>query len=177
MELPGSIYLYALATVSITFVGFSGLLLVFRQTMGHTMTRYEGYFVLSFLQPGFMVTAGSLLPPALALYGVSPSTVWRVSSAIMAITILAFVVTLPGRRRRAASHQSIPRYVWTLLSLQLLIALYLLINAIGTPVTPGVAPYAAGMTGLLFTSGIAYLLALAVALGEHPITQHGAKIR
>jgi hypothetical protein len=34
MEIPGSSYLYALATVSITFVGFSALPMIFRQTMG-----------------------------------------------------------------------------------------------------------------------------------------------
>ncbi len=69
MELPGSTYLYALATISITFVGFSALLLIFRQAMGHTMTRYESYFMLTFIQSGFIVTAGSLLPLLLALYG------------------------------------------------------------------------------------------------------------
>jgi archaellum biogenesis protein FlaJ (TadC family) len=125
MELPGSSYLYALATVSITFVGFSALLLIFRQAMGSTMTRYESYFMLSFMQVGFIVTIGSLSPPALALYGWSPTTVWRLSSTIMAIPVM---------------------------------------NAIGTPIGPGVAPYAAAM--LLCTSGIAYLLALAVALRE-----------
>ena len=42
MELPGANYLYALATISVTFVGFSALLLVFRQTIGGKMTSY-GY--------------------------------------------------------------------------------------------------------------------------------------
>jgi hypothetical protein len=39
MELPGANYLYALATISVTFVGFSALLLVFRQTIGGKMTK------------------------------------------------------------------------------------------------------------------------------------------
>jgi hypothetical protein len=165
MELPGSIYLYALATVSITFVGFSALLLIFRQAMGGAITRYESYFMLAFMQVGFIVTSGSLLPPALALYGMSPTAVWRVSSITMAIPVFVFAVTLPGRRR-AATHQRIPMFVAILLILQLLFGVYLLLNAIGMPASSGVAPYAAAMTGLLFTSGIAYLQALAVALGE-----------
>jgi len=165
MELPGSSYLYALATVSITFAAFSALVLIFRQAMGSGVTEYESYFMLTFIRAGFIVTAGSLLPPALALYGLSHTTVWRLSSVIMAIPVLVFVVTLPGRRRAASRHR-IPLYVWMLLFLQLLIVCYLLLNAIGKPVAPGVAPYAAAMTGVLFTSGVAYLLALATVLRE-----------
>ena len=61
MEVPGTNYPYALATVSVTFVGFSALLLVFRQTIGGRMTGYDTYFTLSF-QAGFIGAAGGLLP-------------------------------------------------------------------------------------------------------------------
>lgn len=166
MELAGSSYLHTLAAVSITFAAFSALLLVFRQAMGGPLTRYESYFVLSFILAGFMVTAGSLLPSVLALYDVSPPTVWRVSSIMIAIPVFVFAVTLP-RRRRAASHHPIPLYVWILVCVQLLIGVYLVINAIGQPVEARVAPYAAAMTGLLFSAGIGYVVALAAALGEH----------
>jgi hypothetical protein len=131
------------------------------------MTRYETYFMMTFILSGFIVTAGSLLPLLLALYGLLQPTVWRVSSIIMAIPIFVFVVTLPGRRR-AASQQEIPMYIWILLLLQLLTVPYLLMNAIGKPVGPGVAPYAAAMSGILFTSAIGYLLALAGWLREPP---------
>ena len=67
MELPGSGYLYALATISVTFVGFSSLVLVFRQTVGEATTHYDSYFVLAFMQVGFIVAGGCLLPPLLAL--------------------------------------------------------------------------------------------------------------
>ena len=39
MELSGSAYLYTLATVSIAFVGFSALLLIFRQARAEATTR------------------------------------------------------------------------------------------------------------------------------------------
>jgi hypothetical protein len=130
MEPAGSTYLYALAAVSVTFVGLAALLVIFRQARGEAMTRYESYFLLSFIQPGFIVTGGSLLPSVLALYGLPAPTVWRVSSVIMAIPILLFVATLPGRRR-AATSAPIPRYVQVLSLSQLLIALYLGSNANG----------------------------------------------
>jgi hypothetical protein len=167
MEPSGSTYLYALAAVSITFVGFSALLVIFRQARGEAMTRYESYFVLSFIQPGFIVTGGSLVPSVFALYGLPAPTVWRVSSAVMAIPILLFVATLPARRRVATS-APIPRYVQILSWLQLLIALYLILNAIGMPASAGIGPYAASLTALLFTTAIAYVIALSVAFGDSP---------
>ena len=101
MELAGSAYLYTLATVAITFVGFSALLIFFRQTVGGSATKYDAYFMISFIQPGFIVTAGALLPPLLALFDLAPDAIWRMSSAVSAVPILLFVVTVPGRRRAA----------------------------------------------------------------------------
>ncbi len=163
MDPSGSGYLYALAAVSVTFVGFSALLLIFRQARGEAMTRYESYFALSFIQPGLIVTAGSLLPSVFALYGLPASTVWRASSLTLAVPILIFVTALPGRRR-AATAAPMPLYVRLLAFLQLLSAVYLVVNGLGTQ--PAVGPYAAAITGLLFTTAIAYVLALNVAFEE-----------
>jgi hypothetical protein len=65
MEIPGSTYLYALATVSITFVGFSGLAMIFRPAMGGAVTKYDTFFTLSFVQTG------------LALHGDRRDPNWR----------------------------------------------------------------------------------------------------
>jgi hypothetical protein len=164
MELPGVSYLYALATVSITFVGFSALLLVFRETIGGRMTGYDSYFTLSFMQAGFIVTAGGLLPQLLAFYEMSHTTVWRASSLIMAIPIFLFVARVPGRRR-AATKEAVPFYVGFLLLLQFSAGAYLVLNAVGWPVPPNLAPFALALTVMLLTTGIAYLIALAGALG------------
>ena len=85
MELPGSGYLYALATISVTFVGFSSLVLVFRQTIGGATTHYDSYFVLAFMQVGFIVAGGCLLPPLLALFGLAENTVWRAASGVASL--------------------------------------------------------------------------------------------
>jgi hypothetical protein len=166
MELPGANYLYALATISVTFVGFSALLLVFRQTIGGKMTSYDSYFTLAFMQAGFIVTAGGLLPQLLAFFEMSHGSVWRASSAIMAIPIFLFVATTP-RRRRTATDASVPFYVGFLLLLQFLAGACLLLNAVGWPAPPNLAPFALALAVMLFTTGIAYLIALARALREH----------
>jgi hypothetical protein len=160
MDLPGSAYLYTVATVSVTFVGFSALAMLCRQPVGTGITSYDSFFTIIFMQTGFMVTAGALLPPLLALYELSPDFVWRWSSAITAIPIFLFVFTFPGRRRKATS-RSASAFVWMLLLLQLISGLYLVFNAIGNPVRTGGAAYAVAMTAMLFTSVLAYLLALA----------------
>src|SRR5690348_14694308 len=106
-ELPGSSYLFALATVSITFVGFSALLVVIRQGMGGRLKEYDIYFTLSFVQIGFIVTGSSLVPPLLWLYEWPVAVVWRLASAIIALPVLWFVATVP-RRRRAATGARTP---------------------------------------------------------------------
>jgi hypothetical protein len=173
MELPGSDYFYALATVAITFVGFSALLLFFRQTLGGGLTKYDAYFTLSFIQPGFIVTGGALLPPLLALCGFDRDDVWRVSSALTAVMIVLFVATVPARRH-AAVDEPVPVYVAALLALQALGALVLVANAIGQPLAPGPGLHAAAVTWLLFTTAIAYLRALAISI-HRPLTRaHGS---
>src|SRR5215469_2778767 len=86
-----------------------------------------------------------------------------VPSLIMAIPIFLFVAKIPGRRR-AATKASIPFYVGFLLLLQFLAGAYLVLNAVGWPAPPDLAPFAVALTVLLFTTGIAYLIALARAL-------------
>src|SRR5262249_61847376 len=98
MELAGTNYLYALATISVTFVGFSALLLVFRQTIGGKMTNYDSYFTLSFMQAGFIVTGGGLLPPLLAVFGLPPTLILPAARLIMPRpTFLVFPATPPAR--------------------------------------------------------------------------------
>jgi hypothetical protein len=162
MELSGSPYLYTLAMVSITFVGFSALLVVMRQAKGGGLTNYDTYFTLSFIQIGFIVTASGLVPPLLAAFDWSPNAVWRVSSALVAVSILWFVSKVPARRR-AATGMPVPVFVAALLSVQAAAAAVLLVNAVAGLSRAG-AVYSAAVTVVLFASGVAYLLALTVIL-------------
>jgi len=81
----------------------------------------------------------------------------------MAIPIFIFVAMTPGRRR-AATKDAIPFYVGFLLLLQFLAGAYLVLNAVGWPAPPQLAPFALALTVMLFTTAIAYLTALARAL-------------
>src|SRR5262245_54475695 len=130
VELPGSSYLYTLSMVSITFVGFSALLVVMRQAKGGGLTNYDTYFTLSFIQIGFLVTASGLVPPVFASFDWSATVVWHVSSTVVALPILWFVARVPARRR-AATGMPVPVFVAALLSVQATAAAVLLLNATG----------------------------------------------
>jgi hypothetical protein len=166
MELPGATFLYTLATVSITFVGFSTLFILIRQALGKTMSKFDILLTKNFLQLGFMVTFGSLLAPLLDLLQVG--NVWRIASAISAVPALVFVLTYP-RRRAAAIPTTIPKEVWFDVSSVFVAGGMLLANALGWPWAPGVGLYAAGLTVILSISFLAFLHALDFLL-EQPRT-------
>jgi hypothetical protein len=163
MELVGASYLYALSTISMTFVGYARLLLALRETPGHAISSYDTYFTLSFMQAGFIVTAGGLMPQLLAFCQLPLPWVWRLSSAAISIPIALFVTVTPRRRRRAVQ-EPVPFFIRILLGLQLLAALALACNAANLAGTLQLAIYALSMTMMLFTSVIAYVIALGRAL-------------
>ena len=166
MELPGSTYLYTLATLAVTFVGFSALVIILRQTLGGEMSRLDILITRIFIQLGFIVAAGSMLPPLLALFPWPPAFIWRVSSLAAAVSSFLFAVTYPSRRQ-AASGAPTPFVIWIDVLIVLSFALLLICNGIGLGFTPGAGPFAAALTGILFLSGFAYLQALNILLRPH----------
>jgi hypothetical protein len=166
MDLPGSTYLYTLAAVSVTFVGFSALVIVLRQTFGGTMSRLEILITRIFIQLGFIVAASALLPNLMSLFSLPHPFIWRVASAVAAAPSLLFAATYPARRR-AASGIRTPLAIWLDVFVLVLAAAILISNAIGVGYEPGPGPYAAGLTVILFLSGWAYLQALSLVLRHH----------
>jgi hypothetical protein len=159
MDLPGTTYLISLAVVSTTYVGFSALLVGLRQAKGSHLTSYDAYFTHSFIEIGFIVTVSGLVPSLLALYGWSPSVVWRLSSALAAIPILLFAATLP-KRRRVATGMPVPVFVRILVSIQGASGMALVVTAALPSLAQAAAIYATALTLVLITSGLAYLIAL-----------------
>ena len=59
-------YLYTIAAVGMSFAGLSVLTMILRQMLGGQMTKFDSFVARSWLQLGFMITLGSILPPLLA---------------------------------------------------------------------------------------------------------------
>jgi hypothetical protein len=159
MEPAASTYLYALSAISTTFVGFSALIMMVRQISGDGLSELEAWITRTFVQLGFFVTAGALTPPLLALCRFEDEVIWCLCSGIFGAAMLIFVLTYPARRRAVAG-TSAPAFVYLDLSLLFGAVVLLISNAAGRPLAPNAGFYAAGLTGVLFVSGLGSLHAL-----------------
>jgi hypothetical protein len=155
-----------LATLSVTFVGFSALVIILRQTLGGQMSRLDVLITRIFIQLGFMVAAGSMLPPLLTLFDISELHIWRTSSLVIAVPSSIFACTYPWRRR-VASGVSTPIGVWIDVWIMVLLSLLLYGNAADAFVPREAGAFAAALTGILFVAGWAYLQALNTLLRHH----------
>jgi hypothetical protein len=78
-------YLLALAALSLSFVGFSTIVVALRQALGARLSRFHLLLVRFFIETGLAVTAFSILPPMLDAAGLGTFFVWQLSSAIAAL--------------------------------------------------------------------------------------------
>ena len=151
-------YLYAMAAVGMSFAGLSVLTMILGQMLGGQMNKFDGFVARSWVQLGFMITFGSILPPLLALFEVSTPVVWRTSSGLLAIILGFWALTFP-RRRHAAKATPLPMQVKIFCAAMDLVALALAANAIAVPAgsLPGV--YAASVTAILIGAALLFLFA------------------
>jgi len=100
MGITGETFLFTLATLMITFAGFSALLFVIRQAAGAKLSLLDRFIVRNVMTYSFMLTGAALLPALLALFGVQETWVWRISGAIFALPMLSLQVSYSARRRK-----------------------------------------------------------------------------
>jgi hypothetical protein len=153
-------YLYTIAAAGMSFAALSVLTMVLRQILGGQMSKFDTFVARSWVQLGFMITFGSLLPPLFALFEVSTPMVWRISSGVMAIILGCWALTFP-RRRLATNPTRLPIQVIIFSAAMVLVALALAANAIVVPaeLLPGV--YAASVTAVLLGAAMLFLFAFA----------------
>ena len=165
VELPGAGYFYTLATIAITFVTFSSLLIILRQTLGAGLSTYDSTVTRFFMELGFIVIAGALLPPLLAICEAPPDVIWRVSSGLTGAILLTRILTWPAQRRKVLARQP-PALAALYMSVGIFTALLMIGNAIGIPWHPAMRFHAIGVTLMLFTTGAAFLLSSKVVLEQ-----------
>jgi hypothetical protein len=158
MEASG--YLYTIAAVGMSFAGLSVLTMILRQILGGQMTKFDTFVARTWVQLGFMVTLGSILPPLLALFEVSMPMVWRVSSGLMAIILGWWSLTFP-QRRHATNPTRLPIAVISFVAAMDLNALALAANAIAVPVERLAGVYAAAVSAILTGAAMLFLFTFA----------------
>ncbi len=162
-------YRLSIAAIAVTFVGLSSLVITLRQAAGGSISRFDAFLMRNFIQLGFMVTAGALLPPLLDLTGLQEGLIWRFGSAAVAIPALVFAATYPHRRHKA-SGRDMPFAIWLDVLILFSVGVALALNASGALFPPSAVMLADGLTVMLFLSGLAYLQALDLLLREHVST-------
>src|SRR5690348_8703744 len=165
MEFAGASLLYTLATLMVTFAGFSALLLIIRQAAGADLSSLDRFLTRTVVGNLFVLTAGALLPPLLTLYEVSQSHIWKASAVVFGLPYLILLLTFP-RRRRAATGRSTPRIVlFTFVGLGS-ISLIAMIGYVLGGFAYGTGAYVTALTINFFTLAFAFVIALDVILRE-----------
>jgi hypothetical protein len=159
MDPAASNYLLALGTISITFVSVSAVAVVFRQVQGAVLSKFELLLMRAFLVSGLMATVASLLPPLLALFGITPSWVWRVSSLAFALAMLWRQIFLTRRRRQIQPGPQ-PSSIYILQGITIAVVLGLFTNAIGILSELSAGLYALAATWLLVNSVATFIISL-----------------
>ena len=147
-------YLVAVATISITFVGFSSVVVVFRQTQGNRLDNLHIFLVRFFIEMGLIVTGFSLLPLLLAVWGLPIAQVWRLASVLYAVVHLAYIRVLFRRRRQYTPGSFSLRRNFLPILISIVVDVGLVLNAIGWPFGATVGPYALALAWGLVVAGI-----------------------
>ena len=153
MELSGSGYLYTIAALAMTFVGFTSIVLVFRQKKASPITALHSHGYLEF---GFSAAAFAMLAPLLATFGLSVAVVWRSTSLIIVIVMIGHHWFTMHRFLRTSGRLPLRFLINSGVTVIVIVAL--LANAVGSPFDPQLGPVAAAATLRLFIGAEIFML-------------------
>jgi hypothetical protein len=167
VELKDAGLLYTLAILTVTFAGFSALLLLIRQGIGARLTALDRLITRTVVGNLFVLTSGALLPALLALYGIPETSIWKASSLLFGLPLLALLLTFP-RRRFAASGKLPPLMVMvTLVGLGSLSLAAMIVYVFGNfGHDHDAAVYITALTVNFFTTAFSFVFALEVTLHQ-----------
>ncbi len=166
MEEPGSIYLFNLSLIAMTFTAVTALVMFLRQTMGGKLSNFDIYLITSFISFGFAQSLSAILPPLISLFELPSEAHWALSSGLAAI-LLGFVAVNVIRLRRTASSEPKSLGVKFSFSLQGLAVIVLIANAVVWP-WQGVHLFAAALTLSLAAVMWAFARRIASLFGDKP---------
>jgi hypothetical protein len=167
MEVKGAVLLYTLATLMITFAGFSALMLTLRPAAGAKWSLLDKFLARTVMTHIFVLTAGALLPPLFALYDMQETLNWRVSSVLFALPMLFLQVTYPRRRRKVIGTATPPPILAVFVVLGAVVTLVMLGYVLTGP-QYSAAAYITALTIDFFTVIFGYVIALYMIL-EQPL--------
>ncbi len=153
--------LLTIAEVAVAFAGFASLVSILGQRSSQDDLRVSSVRMRAMVLYSLLVVAFSLSPFVFNRYGLQDETVWRVSSALFAIAVVAVEVWLIRQviRLHALSKRSRPVLVIVIPTLSVA-SVTLLANATIVPSSLTAAVYLTGLGLLLFLAGLVFWLIL-----------------
>jgi hypothetical protein len=167
MEIKGAALLYVLAGLMVTFAGFSSILLLLRQTAGAQISPLDRLLSKTVVGNLFMMTAGAVLPPLLALYDLPETLIWQVSALAFGLPMLALLLSFPSRRFKAAG-TSAPPVVLAIFGLGAVSVIVMLACVFGG-FEHQAAVYITALSINFFGLALAFIVALGVVVRQ-PLT-------
>lgn len=159
-------YLLRLATLSLSFVGFSAVVVTLRGALGGELSDRHLRLVRLYIEGGLLVTALALVPALLNLLHVRGTVTWALCSAVAA-SIFTLVLLIQLRRRREVEGR-FPPWVVIVYAVSIVAVAALWLNAAGTPFAPGAGPYAVVMTWALCVFGFVFVRTIELFLHRAP---------
>jgi len=158
-------FLLCLAALSLSFAGFSAVVVTLRGALGGEISDRHLRLVRLYIEGGLLVTALALVPALLNLLPISDSLIWPVSSAAAA-SIFTVLLLSQFRRRRAVEGGRFPPWVIIIYAISLVAVVGLWVNAAGIPFPPSVGPYAVALTWALCVFGFIFVRTIDIFLSR-----------
>lgn len=166
MELPGSGLFYAIAALSMAFVGFTSIVVVLHQGTGKPLSPIHAHLTQVYCEMGLMATAIAMIAPLLAVWGIRDDLVWRISSATAFVILAQNLAIYPKRRRAAAPGEKPPFRMYFFINLGVATAVLLCLNVVGAPLKPGPGPLAITAAYMLSFAAFVFLRRYALFFQE-----------
>ena len=161
-------YLFRLATLSLSFVGFSAVVVTLRGALKGELADRHLRLVRLYIEGGLLVTALAVLPTLLNLLHMPDTVTWPLSSATAA-SIFTVVLIVQFRRRRMVEPGRFPPWVIIVYAVSIVAVAYLWLNTAGGPFPPSAGPYAVVLTWALCIFGFIFVRTIDLFLhsGSH----------
>lgn len=160
-------YLFRLATLSLSFVGFSSVAVALRGALGGKLSDSHLRLVRLYIEGGLLVTALALVPTLLFILHVADTTVWALSSAVAAL-VFTVVLIIQFRRRRSIEPSGFPPWVVIIYVISIVAVVALWCNAAGIASTPNGGPYAIVLTWAICIFGFIFVRTIEIFLNRPP---------
>ena len=91
-------------------MGFAAIVMLLHQTLGGQLRAFDVLFARVYMEFAVLVNMGAMLPPLLMLWELPIGAVWRLSSGLLGVPLLAIALGYPARRR-ANTGEPTPRLI------------------------------------------------------------------